>query len=62
MSVGNTPEDKILKRNAFRWTLNGEVCRWCYDSFPMEAVLEIHQLELIEKIDEDTAFVRGNIL
>jgi hypothetical protein len=55
------PEDKILMRNTFRWTLNGEVCRWCYDSYPMEEVLRIHELKLIEKIDENTAFVRGDI-
>ena len=53
--------DKILMRAPFRWLLNGEVCRWCYDSFPMERVLEIHNLILIEKIDEDTAFVRGDL-
>lgn len=52
---------KILMRNAFRWTLSGEVCRWCYEHFPMEEVLEMHQLELVEKIDDDTAFVYGTV-
>lgn len=55
------PTDKILLRGAFRWTLNGEVCRWCYDSFEMEYVLALHELELVEIIDDDTAFVRGNV-
>lgn len=55
------PTDKILSRGAFRWTLNGEVCRWCYDSFEMEYVLALHELELVEIIDDDTAFVRGNV-
>jgi hypothetical protein len=54
-------KDKILMRGPFRWTLNGEVCRWCYDGFSLETVLEIHELELIEKIDDDTAFVRGDV-
>ena len=55
------PKDKILMRQAFTWTLNGEVCRWCSDMFNLETVLKIYELELIEKIDEDTAFVRGDI-
>lgn len=58
----NRCEDKILMRNAFRWTVNGEVCRWCYEGLPMIRVLEIHKLRLIEIIDEDTAFVRGNLI
>ena len=48
-------------RNPFRWTLNGEVCRWCYEMLSLEQVLEIHKLELVEKIDEDTAFVKGEL-
>ena len=55
------PKDKILMRGPFRWLLNGEVCRWCPDMFNLETVLKIHELELIEKIDDDTAFVRGHL-
>jgi len=55
------PEEKILMRSAFRWLLNGQVCRWCYEHFSMEYVLEFHQLKLIHKIDEDTAFVTGDV-
>lgn len=55
----NKPKDKILKRNPFRWTLNGEVCRWCNDSVSLEYVLMMHELILVEKLDNDTAFVRG---
>lgn len=55
------PNDKILTRGGFRWLLNGEVCRWCYDSYDLEQVLEMHDLILIEKIDQDTAFVRGEL-
>lgn len=55
-------KDKILKRSAFRWLLNGEVCRWCYDSFKIDEVCKIHNLQLIQTIDEDTAFVRGELI
>lgn len=55
------PKDKILMRGPFIWLLNGEVCRWCSDMFNLETVLKIHELELIEKIDDDTAFVRGDL-
>lgn len=53
--------DKILARGAFRWTLNGEVCRHCYSSFDMYYVLKMYNLILVEKIDDDTAFVRGSL-
>lgn len=55
------PVEKILMRSAFRWLLNGQVCRWAYESFSMESVIKMHKLVLIEKIDEDTAFVTGEV-
>lgn len=54
-------EIKLLKRQPFRWQLNGKVCRWCYEMFDLESVLEIHNLKLVEKIDDDSAWVTGEL-
>jgi hypothetical protein len=61
LSNTSEPKEKILKRSAFRWTLNGQVCRWCYEHMEMSWVLETHDLILVEKIDDDYAFVYGEV-
>ncbi len=55
------PHIKILSRQPFRWLLNGEVCRWCYEYVSIDYVLEMHDLKIIRKIDDDTYFVTGEL-
>ena len=53
---------KFLQRRPFRWELDGEICRWCYEMFSMETVLKTHNLTVVEKIDDNTAWVTGELL
>lgn len=48
----------ILKRCAFRWLLNGEVILHGYSQFSMDYICNTNDFVVVEKVDEDNAFVR----